>query len=565
MALTVATRGTGTHNTGATTLAPGGRSATIAAGSMGVLCIAADNQGSGGASTMGPATATDSKGNVWTRRVDALYDNGAASAGIEMMIYTGEITVAFLTSDTLTLTWVGGVSPVAKSFTWYEVTAATNAEVEYSTGGNIAGATAANAQVVTGSVPVGDAVIAGYFAEGVSAVTQDADATNGSWAAQQTTTIGATTSGVRIATQSKVQTTTASTQSYDVTVSSQDRIAGWIVLHEGRTADLALLLKGGGVATAGAQKGATLGVAATGGGVTTSVGQKNGLRAVALTGGGAIASPGQKGGTLAAALTGGGITTIGALAEFGERHDGSFAATGGGTTVPGITTARSGASTLTGGGAVTEAGTTDRSSGVTLTGAGAVTQAARKASESSLALTGGGAVTASVLAARMGAALLSGGGVFSSLSSTQRSGAAALTGGGAVVVVGTLAEDHAGSFDLTGGGAVALGRASARMTAVHLAGGGSVLVGAQHAAALALLLTGAGRVTLAGDAPRDGSFVITGGGRTIIFAGDPPVPLPDGFTVDVGLSSVPGMGVSINAPAASVAFAADRPVEVVIS
>jgi hypothetical protein len=232
MALTVTSRGTGTHNTGATTLVPDGRSATLAVGSMGVLCISADNAGSLGATLMGPSSQADSKGNVWTLRQDALYDNGAASAGIEMLIYTAPITVALLTTDTLTLTWVAGVSPVAKVWTWYEVIPSGANTVAYSTGGTIAGATAANAQVTTASVLVGDAVIAGYFSENVAAVTGDSDSTNGTWTAQQTTTIGATTSGVRIASQQKVQTTSASTQSYDVTVSSQDRIAGYIMLHE---------------------------------------------------------------------------------------------------------------------------------------------------------------------------------------------------------------------------------------------------------------------------------------------------------------------------------------------
>jgi hypothetical protein len=231
MALTVTSRGTGTHNTGATTLVPGGRTATLAAGSMGVFCIALDNAGSGGASTCAPSSWTDAKGNVWTRQQSALYDNGAASAGIEMAIYTAPITVALLTSDLGTITWDGGVSPVAKAWTWYEVIPGAGT-VSVTGGGTIAGATAANAQVTTASVPVGDAVIAGYFAENVNAVTGDSDTTNGTWTAQQTATVGSTTSGVRIATQQKVQTTTASTQSYDVTVASQDRIAGYVLLHE---------------------------------------------------------------------------------------------------------------------------------------------------------------------------------------------------------------------------------------------------------------------------------------------------------------------------------------------
>jgi hypothetical protein len=232
MALTITSRGTGTHNTGATTLVPGGRSATLAVGSMGVFCIAVDNAGGAGDVIIAPTSWTDAKGNVWTRRTSALYDNGAASAGIEMAFYTAPITVALLTTDLGTITWNTGVSPVAKAFTWYEVIPSGANTVAYSTGGNIAGATAANAQVITASVLVGDGVIAGYFSENVAAVTGDSDTTNGTWTAQQTTTIGSTTSGVRIATQQKVQTTTASTQSYDVVVSSQDRIAGYIMLHE---------------------------------------------------------------------------------------------------------------------------------------------------------------------------------------------------------------------------------------------------------------------------------------------------------------------------------------------
>jgi hypothetical protein len=232
MALTITSRGTGTHNTGATTLVPGGRTATLAAGSMGVFCIAVDNAGGAGDVIIAPTSWTDAKGNVWTRRTSALYDNGAASAGIEMAFYTAPIMVALLTTDLGTITWNTGVSPVAKAWTWYEVIPSGANTVAYSTGGNIAGATAANATVVTASVLVGDGVIAGYFSENVSAVTGDSDTTNGTWAAQQTATIGSTTSGVRIASQQKVQTTTASTQSYDVVVSSQDRIAGYIMLHE---------------------------------------------------------------------------------------------------------------------------------------------------------------------------------------------------------------------------------------------------------------------------------------------------------------------------------------------
>lgn len=286
MALTVTSRGTGTHGTGATTLVPGGRTATLAVGSLGVLCIAADNAGSAGAALMGPASWNDAKGNVWTLRQDALYDNGAASAGIEMLIYTAPITVALLTTDAGTITWAGGVSPVAKVWTWYEVIPSANSEAVYLTGGTIAGATAANAQVTTASIAVSDAVIAGYFAENVAAVTGDADTTNGTWTAQQTATIGTTTSGVRIATQQKVQTTAAGTQSYDATVVSQDRIAGYIAVHAQHSASASAVATGGGVAAEVGTKGATLAAAGMGGGVLVSTSRGAHSAAVTGTGGG---------------------------------------------------------------------------------------------------------------------------------------------------------------------------------------------------------------------------------------------------------------------------------------
>ena len=240
MALTVTSRGTGTHNTGATTLVPGGRSGTLAVNSLGVLCMALDNAGANGSTLIAPDTWTDAKSNVWTLRVNRLYDNGVASAGIEMAIYTAPISTQLLTTDAGTMTWKTGVSPVAKAWTWYEVIPSNGITPAYLAGVDIAGATAANASVgTTVNVNVGDATIAGYFSENVAAVTGDSDGTNGNWVGAagtngsiDTATIGTTTSGVRIATAKKVQITAASAQTWDCTVSSQDRIAGLITVRE---------------------------------------------------------------------------------------------------------------------------------------------------------------------------------------------------------------------------------------------------------------------------------------------------------------------------------------------
>lgn len=230
MALTNVDRGTGTHNTGATTVTVAPTS-TIAAGSMGVLCIALDNAGNLGASTAAPTTATDSKGNVWTLRQNPLFDNGAASAGIEGAIYTAPITVAFTSGDTLVLTWIAGVSPVAKAWTFHEITPAAGNAVSYVTGNVAVGGTSGTPTVTTSSVTSGHAVIGAGFAENTDSWAGDADATNGAWSAHQHTGIGSTTSAVSVTSQVKVVSATA-TQSYDPTRTSSDCIVAWIEVVE---------------------------------------------------------------------------------------------------------------------------------------------------------------------------------------------------------------------------------------------------------------------------------------------------------------------------------------------
>ena len=227
---TITNRGTGTHNTGATTLVCSPTS-TIAAGSMGILAVSLDNAGSGGASVISPASVTDSVGNIWTRRQNPIFDNGAASAGIEGVIYTAHIVTQLTSGNNVTITWSPAASPVAKAYTFTEVTPGAGNRMEYLTGGTATGAAAANLTMSLGTVTSGDVGFAAYFSENVAAVTADSDTTNGSWSTQQTATIGATTSGVRIASQAKVTTGTGA-QSYDVTVASQDRTGAWITLDE---------------------------------------------------------------------------------------------------------------------------------------------------------------------------------------------------------------------------------------------------------------------------------------------------------------------------------------------
>jgi hypothetical protein len=228
-AVTVTARGTSGNNTGATTLAitPG---SNLAAGSMGVLVVACDNAGNG--TTIHPTSFTDSVGNTWTQRLNALYDPVGANAGVDVGFYTAHLSVAVTTSNNITITWAGGNSVTAKAYALWEVTPTSASFVlSYITGAAGTGAASASPTVTTGSITSGDVVIAGGGAESASTWSGDADSTNGSWSTQQTAAGGTGNTGMSVTSQYKVVTGTA-TQQYDPTLTSADQIIGWIQLRE---------------------------------------------------------------------------------------------------------------------------------------------------------------------------------------------------------------------------------------------------------------------------------------------------------------------------------------------
>src|SRR5678815_4287290 len=139
MALTITARGTGTHNTSASsfTLSPG---SNCTAGAKVVLCVAADNSSSGG-STNDFTTVTDGLGNTWVKRQSPVFDNGAASAGVQGAIYDTDQSVGTLQTSTV-ITVNFGSSPTAKTWTLTEVNHGAGATTEFRTGGDkSAGAT----------------------------------------------------------------------------------------------------------------------------------------------------------------------------------------------------------------------------------------------------------------------------------------------------------------------------------------------------------------------------------------------------------------------------------------
>lgn len=228
--LTGTDRGTGGSTGAATvTVAPG---SNYTANSFAVLCLAYDNAGTAGSALIAPSSATDTIGNVWTLRQNALFDNGAASAGMEIAIYTATIS-SFPTSASLTITWGNG-SPVAR-FALHEFTS-TLGGVAYVTGGvgtGVApsGGTTAAPSIVTSSITSGDAVIGVVGLEGTDTFTPDSDSTNGSWSTHQHSSTGSGTSAVTISSQRKITTGTA-TQTYNLSNTSGDTQMGWISVTE---------------------------------------------------------------------------------------------------------------------------------------------------------------------------------------------------------------------------------------------------------------------------------------------------------------------------------------------
>lgn len=229
MSLTGNDRGTAGNNSSASSLTITFPQA-MAAGSLGILGIALDNAGSGGSNAVAPLSAVDSVGNTWTRRQSAIHDPGAASAGVELAIYTCDIQVAITTSTTLVLSF--GTNVTAKAGGLHEVSSDVSIKrPRYKTGGVGTGATTGTPTVTTASITNGNMVIGVGGAESASTWTGDADTTNGSWSAQQAVGFGSGNSGMSTTSQRKIVTATA-TQTYNPTLTSVDCILAWIEIEE---------------------------------------------------------------------------------------------------------------------------------------------------------------------------------------------------------------------------------------------------------------------------------------------------------------------------------------------
>ena len=202
-----------------------------AAGTLLVLVMAYDNSGSNGADP-GVSSIVDSQGNTWTSRHNTLRDPSSAASGTVLRIWTTRQDVGRLVSaNTITVTL--GAAAV-KVWVLWEITAGAGNYADFLATGTGAGGASTTPSVTTGTIVVGDMTIGGVAYEyGANDPTGDSDANNGSWSTQQTTRTGSTTSGQSVASQTKVQATADSTQTYNVTyTNSSDWACGWISVRE---------------------------------------------------------------------------------------------------------------------------------------------------------------------------------------------------------------------------------------------------------------------------------------------------------------------------------------------
>jgi hypothetical protein len=244
MALACTNRGTAASNASASTTYAFSPASNFAAGSLAVICISADNSSTGG-STNNISSVTDSHGNVWRARQLPIWDNGAASAGIQGGMFTTDMSAGVLTTgSTITITF--GANTTAKSYTLHEMVPTAGWVPLYLEGGVIAGsATTAGGSytITTGTVRVADIVLCTHAMESgtTQTYTADSDTTNGTWATNQYSEVGSTTGGNCIASQHKIQTTTASTQTYNGGTSAvSDSVGCWATFTERQVKRLSL-------------------------------------------------------------------------------------------------------------------------------------------------------------------------------------------------------------------------------------------------------------------------------------------------------------------------------------
>lgn len=218
MALAGVNRGTGTTTSSTSfSISP---SANISTGSVAILAISMDNSATGGDDPSSYFGVTDSLGNSWRRVRNSMIGGVGVSGGVSLSVYHCIVTTPIRTTDTISCT-IGTAATMAYTLT--EITAASG-NIPQLVQDRVGSGTSTTPSLATSyNVQVGELTFGAVGIEyGSPSITPDSDTTNGSWSTHQTATTGTTTSGQAISTQYKVQTTAASTQTFNQTITSTD-------------------------------------------------------------------------------------------------------------------------------------------------------------------------------------------------------------------------------------------------------------------------------------------------------------------------------------------------------
>jgi hypothetical protein len=193
-----------------------------------LVLVEYDNSGGSGADPFSSLTDTD--GHTWSEVYRTLNDPGAANAGCVGAVFYTYPTSVISTTDSITLTL--GTNTTIKCFRLIEVTAAAGFQPVIAAS-NSATYSTTTPTITTDTVEVDEAVIGVSHLEHATTPTGDADTTNGSWTAQAGTAAGSGATGGSLVWQAKIQTTTASTQTYNPTHgTSHDGVIGWLRIRE---------------------------------------------------------------------------------------------------------------------------------------------------------------------------------------------------------------------------------------------------------------------------------------------------------------------------------------------
>ena len=226
MALTVYDRGgSGYANVNITTIHPGVNFS--AAGTLAVVVIGYENSEIDGSDSF--SSISDNLGNTYTPIFNVLQTPGSAylDGCVLRMFYTYQDGGALTTSTNVTFS-LG--TNARGCVAWYEITG--GGSVQISNSGS-SGGSSTGPQITSSSVTSGDVVIGAVCVEYGATYTNDTDSTRGTFVAHTQYTNGTTTSGITLASSSKVTTRTG-TQTYNISVggSARDYTIGWIQIIE---------------------------------------------------------------------------------------------------------------------------------------------------------------------------------------------------------------------------------------------------------------------------------------------------------------------------------------------